>query len=200
MPLRNILKNYSSPAYYHVYNRGAGGQRIFMDSVDKRKFLSLFERSLSDEFLADNPEEDLHTFSVELVAYCLMGNHFHLLFYQQDDPLEISRLMKSVSTSYAMYFNKRHKRQGHLFQSIFRASWISSDSYLLHISRYIHLNPQTWRTFYWSSLRHFLGTAQCDWVHPERILTMSGDQYRQFMEDYEDRAAVLKALKNELAL
>jgi len=171
-----------------------------MDSADKRKFLSLFEQRLSDAYLADHPEEQLRHFDVEVVAYCLMGNHFHLLLYQDADPLEISRLMQSVSTSYAMYFNKRHKRQGHLFQSIFRASWISSDSYLLHISRYIHLNPQTWRTFYWSSLGHFLGTTQSDWVHPERVLTMTTDQYRQFMEDYEDRATVLKAIKDELAL
>ncbi len=196
MPSKNLIRNYDAPAFYHVYNRGAGKQKIFLDSADKQKFISLFERYL----LEQDEESPYPLYDAEVVAYCLMGNHYHLLLYQDADPMAVSGLMKSVATAYTMYFNRKYKQSGHLFQGPFRASRISSESYLAHISRYIHLNPQTYKTYHWSSLRYYIGTATSDLVHPERILDMTPTRYLEFLEDYTDRRALLKGIQDELAI
>ena len=198
MPSRNLIREYDAPAYYHVYNRGAGKQKIFLDSSDKRKFMSLFTRHLlpSD----DDEEDEYPKYDVEIVAFCLMGNHFHLLLYQETDPLAISGLMKSVATAYTMYFNRKYKSSGHLFQGPFRASRINNDTYLAHISRYIHLNPRTYRTYYWSSLKYYLGEGSSELVHPERVLDMTPRSYLRFLEDYADRHELLQTIQKELGL
>lgn len=193
MPSPNTVKKFDAPAYYHVYNRGAGRQTIFYDGTDRRKFMSVLERHLSHEL---KPNE-YTVYDVELVAYCLMGNHFHMLVYIPEEPSELTSFMRSVSTAYSMYFNKRHKSSGHLFQGIYKASRIDDDDYLAHISRYIHLNPRTYKTYYWSSLREYLNTRQTSWIHPERILDISPTKYSEFLEDYEDRGKVLKQVREE---
>ncbi len=196
MPSPNTVKQYDAPAYYHVYNRGAGGQVIFRDSADRRKFMAVLERHLSDA-LEDNTYE---VFDVELIAYCLMGNHFHLLLYIPYDPTQLTALMRSVATAYSMYFNKRHKSKGHLFQGIYKASRITTDSYLAHISRYIHLNPRTYKTYYWSSLKEYMGERATPWIHPERVCDMIPEKYGIFLEDYEDRNELLASTRKQLAL
>lgn len=198
MPSRNTVKQFSVPAYYHVYNRGAGGQKIFLDSADKRKFLTLLERHLSSADADDTAP--YNQYEAELVSYCLMGNHFHLLFFLPSDPQAITGLMRSVSTAYSMYFNGRHKSQGHLFQSIYKASHINDEAYLMHITRYIHLNPRTYRSYYWSSLAYFVGAKQSDWIHPERVLDISPKRYLAFLEDYGDRKKLLEEIKDQLAM
>jgi len=200
MPAKNSVKYYDVNAYYHVYNRGVGKQPIFIDAQDKRKFLSLLERHLDpDSQLVRSDGRQYDVYDLELVAYCLMSNHFHLLLYQSDDVEAITSLLRSVSTAYTMYFNFRYKRQGHLFQGIFKASRIQNESYLEHISRYIHLNPRTYLTYAWSSLPEFLQQRSTSWIHPERILDMTPEQYLVFLEDYEQKKEVLDIVKNELA-
>lgn len=195
MPSKHTVKHYDTSAFYHVYNRGAGGQKIFMDAADKRYFLDLFRRHLLD----DEAYDAYRKYDIEIVAYCLMGNHFHLLLWQGTDPTAITDLMRSVSTAYAMYINRRHKRQGHVFQSIFRASHITNEVYLVHISRYIHLNPERYRTYYWSSLKEYLGERHDKLIHPERVPDMTPVQYETFLEDWTDRRAALKELHSQLA-
>lgn len=195
MPSRNTIREYDAPAFYHIYNRGAGGQSVFRDTQDKRKFLSLFERYLVDDELFD----DYPTYPVELVAFCIMGNHFHLILYQDDDPTAMTNLMRSVSTAYSMYFNLKYKTHGHVFQSVFKASRITNESYLMHISRYIHLNPETYLTYKWSSLPCYIAKRSDPWVHPERILDMSPVQYLAFLEDYKDKRILLNEIRDELA-
>ncbi len=201
MPSRNTVKQFGAPAYYHVYNRGAGGRKIFQTDADKRKFLAILARHLDpDDTSARDDGVPYPKYDAELNAYCLMGNHFHLLLYQESDPEAISRLLRSVCTAYTMYFNKRYKQQGHLFQSIFKASHITNEPYLLHISRYIHLNPRTYRTYAWSSLGAYLDEWETGWLHPKRLMDMTPSQYLSFLEDYEDRKAVLEEVKKQLAL
>ncbi len=194
MPSKNTIREYDAPAYYHVYNRGAGGANIFKDSQDKRKFMSILERYL------DETNENYLTFDIELLAYCVMNNHYHLLLYQDSEPDEITKLMRSVSTAYSMYYNLRYKNKGHVFQSVFRASRITEEPYLLHISRYIHLNPRTYKTYYWSSLKYYLNTTPPNWIHPDRIVDMAPELYVNFLEDYKDRRLLLKEIKKQLAL
>ena len=186
------MREYDAPAYYHVYNRGADGKRIFYDSQDKYKFISLLIRYLIDD-------NDYPTYDIELVAYCVMGNHFHLLLYQENDTQAISGLLRSVSTAYSMYFNKKYKHHGHVFQSVFKASRISDNAYLAHISRYIHLNPETYLTYKWSSLTYYTGKKSDTWIHPERVLAMTPQKYLVFIEEYMDRRQVLKTVEDEVA-
>lgn len=194
-------RQFDSPAYYHIYNRGAGKQKIFLDTTDKKKFISLMARYLDPnvkEYRADGVEYE--KIDAEITAYCLMGNHFHVLAYQENDPHAIRDLINSVSIAYSMYFNKRHKRSGRLFEGPFRAVQITNETYLRHITRYIHMNPRTYLTYKWSSLPEYLNKRQTTWVKPERLLDMSPSQYLQFLQDYESQKASLEEIKNQLNL
>lgn len=112
---------------YHVICRGAGKQPLFEDDKDRRRFLTLLE-------------ESTRTASVEVIAWCLMGNHVHLLLHA---PLEtISQCMKRVCGGYAQQFNLRYIRSGHLFQERFKSEPIGDESYLLTVVKYIHFNPE----------------------------------------------------------
>ena len=200
MPIRNTAKEYDAPAYYHIYNRGAGNETIFLDDQDRFKFLSLLARHLDPNDTAKKTDgSEYDKYDIELLAYCMMGNHFHLLVYQESDPQAITQLMRSVATAYTMYFNRKYKRYGHLFQSIFKASRITDEAYFIHITRYIHMNPRSYLRYQWSSIGYYLGSEAPLWLHPERVNTMSPHQYREFLESYEGKREELELLKNELA-
>lgn len=199
MPSKNTVRFYDAPAYYHVYNRGANKQPIFKDDTDKEKFLSLLARHLDKTLqLRDSNGKEYEKYAADLVAYCLMDNHFHLLLFQQADTTAISRLLKSVSTAYSMYYNRRHRHQGTIFQGVFKASHINDESYLLHISRYIHMNPFSYMTYQWSSLAYFLDTPAPHWVKPGIVNDMTPAQYRNFMQSYETEQSE-PAFRNQLA-
>ncbi len=200
MPIRNTTKQYAAPAYYHIYNRGAGGAQIFLDDQDRGKFLSLFARHLDPSDSSKKTDGSQYDkYDIKLVAYCLMGNHFHLLVFQEVDPQAITQLMRSVATAYTMYFNRKYKRNGHLFQSIFKASHITSDAYVLHITRYIHMNPRNYLRYEWSSLPYYLGERAPIWLRPELVNDMTSYQYKEFLQSYEGKKAELDLLKTELA-
>jgi putative transposase len=189
MPSRNSIKQYAPNSYYHVYNRGVAKLPIFLDDHDKEYFLHLLKRHLdptdtsTDRFQTPYKKFD----DVKLLSYCLMHNHFHLLIYQIE-PMALADFMKSILTAYTMYFNKKYKRVGHLFQGRFKASLILDDAYLLHITRYIHLNPYKYRTYTWSSYGYYIGQKKSHWMHPELILSLFRDvkDYSAFVHDYED--------------
>ncbi len=201
MKVKNKHRQFDAPAFYHVFNRGVAKQPIFLDASDKYKFLSLIDRytcNSNDEQRGDGLP--YQTYDIQIAAYCLMGNHFHLFIYQEQDPYRISAFMKSLLTAYSMYFNLRYKRKGPVFEGMFQASHITNESYFQHISRYIHLNPRTYRTYKWSSLPEFLGKRETPWLHPDLVNDMSPRQYMEFLEDYEDRAKFLKRIKDELEI
>ena len=112
---------------YHIYNRGNRKGAIFLDTKDYQRFL----RKL---------KEYLDKYEIRLLCYCLMRNHFHLTIIQHQEEA-ITKFMLSLCTSYSKYFNIKHNLVGRLFQERFRAKLVESDEYLLHLSRYIHLNP-----------------------------------------------------------
>lgn len=200
MPIKNTTKIYAAPAYYHVYSRGVGDLPIFLDDQDKNKFLSLFARHLDPNDTARKTGGDEYPkYDIELVAYCLMGNHFHLLLFQENDPTAMTQLMRSVATAYTMYFNRRYKKHGHLFQSVFKASHIQEEAYLLHITRYIHMNPRSYLRYKWSSLSYYFGAEAPVWLKAGRVNEMSPAAYRQFLVEYEGKKAELELLKAQLA-
>jgi len=185
-----------------VYNRGVAKQAIFLDDDDYRTFLNLLKRYLDVEPHKDMKGREykwLHN-NIELLAYCLMPNHFHLLLYQIDEDA-MKQLMSGVATSYSTYFNKKYKRVGHLFQERYKASEITNDSYLQHISRYIHRNPKDYKHWAYSSLSKYHGTESAGWLRPSRILDLfdSMEQYTQFVDDYTDAKDSLDIIQHELA-
>lgn len=200
MPTKNVVKIFVPNAFYHVYNRGWNLGSIFIDDADYVYFEKLLARHLSSSPVEDANERQYKHFypEVHLVAYCLMGNHFHMLFYQYDESA-ITRLMKSLMTAYTAYFNARHKRRGSLFESRFKAVWIENDTQLMHITRYIHLNHAKYTTWRHSSYLDYLGTAR-DWIDTKPILELfsSTQKYEEFVADYEDIQRERDSIKREL--
>lgn len=203
MPSRNRAKTYASNTFYHVYNRGVNKDAIFLEDEDYSVFLNLLKRYLSSRQIKDargRPYDNLSK-QVELLAYCLMPNHFHLLLFQ-NDAHGITRLLRRVMNSYVGYFNKKYNRLGHLFQDVYKASDIDNEAYLWHISRYIHLNPmdidQDWQAYPYSSIGYYLGKQKASWIRPKRILDMHEEQrgnYLDFLKDYQDYQKTLNDIK-----
>ncbi len=206
MPKRNSIKVYGADQYYHIYNRGVAKQDIFREASDYYYFLSLFKRHLSPEQAVDSAGRKIVSYrdEVDLVAFCLMPNHFHLLCYLKQ-PDGIITLMRSVMTAYTMYFNKKYGRTGGLYEGVFLASRITNDAYLWHVTRYIHLNPmdlgRDYRSYPYSSLGYFAGTSHASWLAANRLVESSKDQteYLEFVADYETMHQDMKLLKNLLA-
>lgn len=203
MPSRNTLKEFAPESYYHVYNRGVEKRQIFLDVQDYTIFLGLLKKYLTGQ---NNNKNNRHKFTplkgkLELLAYCLMPSHFHLLFYQIDEDA-ITQLMRRVGTGYVMYFNNRYHRVGGLFQSRYKASLINKDSYLDHVSRYIHLNPEKYRQWPYSSLANYDGSKQTSWLDTTRILDLfhnDATEYLDFVTDYEYNKKEIDLLRWQLA-
>ncbi len=233
MPSRNIVKDYLENGYYHLYNRGANKQKIFWDEQDYAVFLSYLKEYLLskdeenlEKILANSEvswkEKDralkllrLNNFNDEitLLSHCLMPNHFHFLIKQKllDG---IDRFMSSLCTRYTMYFNKKHKHIGGLYQGVYKAVLIESDEQLLYTSGYIHRNPLgdklasqglTLQSLVSqpSSLPEYLGQRKTSWVHPEEILSFFSKKnpqldYLSFVQQTDDYSFIHKALLDQI--
>lgn len=179
MPSKNILKTFSPNSYYHVYNRGVEKKNILLDDADKSYFLSLFARHLdpnNEQRNVNNLIYPKYNDALELLSYCIMDNHYHLLLWQGDMTNSITGLMRSIGTAYTMYYNKKYERVGPLFQSRYKASRITSDEHLIHITRYIHLNPGDPLQYRFSSLRAYYEGANNRWLLPQRVLEIFGNE------------------------
>lgn len=137
----------SKSGFYHVMLRGNGKQILFEDNADRRKFISILIDKLAGR-------------SIEVIAWCLMNNHVHLLL--NDPELELSSLMHRVATGYAMYFNAKAGHVGSVFQNRFTSVAIKDEAQLLQVVRYIHLNPQkagicSAERYIWSSYSEYIG-------------------------------------------
>lgn len=136
--------------YYHLYNRGVDKRKIFLDKADHDRFVTLLYLCnsgipLHRSDLGKNAKEKIfatekETTLVDIGAYCLMPNHFHLIIREQSEG-GISLFMQKLSTAYVMYFNKRHARSGTLFEGRFKAQHVAQDEYLKYLFAYVHLNP-----------------------------------------------------------
>lgn len=202
MPSRNSVKIYGSDVHYHVYNRGVAGQPIFNDPDDYTIFLNLLKRHLDEKPAKDFSGRELVWLgkSLELEAYCLMPNHFHLLIYQIDN-LAMPTLMKALSGAYTRYFNKRYKRFGPIFQGVYKASPILNDTYLAHITRYIHMNPKDYFNYPYSSIGFYLERRTATWFKHSRALSdiHTKDSYAAFLSDYDEQKDLQAELKSYLA-
>jgi|SRR3989344_4294675 len=129
--------------YYHIYNRGVDKRSIFEDRKDLKRFFQSIKEFNTIEPIGSifentfNKEESSKKL-VEIICYCLNPNHFHLILGQFVEN-GISEFMKRLG-GYTWYFNNRYKRNGALFQGVFKSSHINSNEYLLHASAYVNLN------------------------------------------------------------
>lgn len=211
MPAKNVVKEYLPDSYYHLYNRGVEKRIIYQDEQDYKTFLSYLKLYLSppsklpdeisEEFRVIADKLRLNNFNTEikLISFCLMPNHFHLLV-QQKSIDSISKFMQSLATKYTMYFNKRYKRVGKLYQGPYKAVLVKSEAQLLHLSRYIHLNPVANQKLTpkqvhqkliqsYSSYKDYLKITNTHWLKPQEILqyfnsSKLSSSYKNFVESH----------------
>lgn len=122
---RSLRIEYSG-AFYHIIQRGNEKRAIYLFNADYQKFFYYLEQII-------------HQYNVRIHAFCLMKNHYHLVLETKEPNL--TKAMHTLNVSYAVYFNRRRNRSGHLFQGRYKAIVVQADNYLHHLSRYIHLNP-----------------------------------------------------------
>ena len=125
MPARTITFN--PGCYYHIYNRGVARQSIFVE--DENYF-----------YLLRHIKKCIYNFQLSMIAYCLMPNHYHFLV-RQDGEAKAGLLPQFVFNRYSKAFNTRYGRSGTLFEGRFKAKPVETESYFLHLCRYIHANP-----------------------------------------------------------
>ena len=149
--------NLSQDSIYHIFNRGTDKRAIFMNSSDYLRFINNLV-IFNDTEPATNTKQRLLDIQngthervplVDILAFCLMPNHFHLLLKQRGES-SITEFMRKLGCGYVNYFNLKHSRSGTLFQGRFKSVLIDNESQFLYIPFYIHLNPldmlyQDWR-------------------------------------------------------
>lgn len=221
MPYRKVV--FASNEIYHILNRGVAQAPIFLSSIDYRRFLQLFDfyryedphlsfshynrLSIEEKEKFMEKQKSKNLFLAEILAYCLMPNHFHFLLKQTGNK-GIPTMLANCQNGYAKYFNIKHKRVGPLFQSMFKAIRIENDEQFLHVSRYIHLNPSTsylveikdLASYPWSSYQHFINTnPNISLCKLEPVLSLGGgkEKYKKFVlsqADYQRKLNVIKHL------
>jgi len=196
-----------------VYNRGVEKREIFLEEIDYGVLLSYVKTYLLPKdthalmSVIANPiagwrQKDqaikalrLNNFSdsIELVAFCFMKNHYHMLIRQENEN-DMDQFMNSLWTRYTMYFNKKYKRVGPLFQDVYKAVLVKTEEQLMYLTRYIHRNPiakrqlrnsisqrDALRNYVHSSYLNYVGERKATWIHSERILAAWNlDQYVQY--------------------
>lgn len=213
MPQKNRIKIYVDDGYYHVYNRGVAKSTIFEDHEDYIAFLADLKFYLTPVpqnfkgptlkvttedrtyiyFPSQQPKN--HAGKIDLVAYCLMPNHFHLCI-RQTDKMTMTNFMRSLSTKYSMYFNKKYQRVGSLFQGVYKGVRITDEQQFLYLTKYIHRNPlklvgddpKKLSMYPYSSYPNYLGVIRQNWINTENVLTYFSqtnprNTYQSFVEE-----------------
>ncbi len=207
---------------YHVFNRGINKQPTFITLREyKRALLSInFYRVSSppirlSKFLQMDKDRQSQIVEVmaqaeklvQIICFCLMPNHFHFLLRQKKEN-GISKFIGNFQNSYTRYFNTRNKRDGSIFLDQFKAKRIETDEQLIHVSRYIHLNPYTGymvksfpglEKYPWSSFPTYLSGEE-SFVEPGLILESfkNVNEYKQFVFDQADYQRRLKEIEHLL--
>ncbi len=197
MPSRKVP--FVNGEFYHIFNRGNEKQFIFKCEVDRERFLHTLlyyqvegPKPKLSQFLKQ-PKEALNTSKklVQIVSFCLMNNHYHLLLTPSREG-SVTEFMSKVGNSYTKYFNTRYNRIGTLFQAEFKSVFIETNNQLLQVNRYIHLNPlvggliERLEDYPWSSYLEYLGQLFPSVCIQEPILGQfsSRREYEEFIKDH----------------
>lgn len=211
---------------YHVLNKGISLQLTFITKRDYQRALEVMRYYQNEkqplrysQFLSLSNErrtqilEDLvreKRYFVEIIAYCLMPNHFHFILKQLIEN-GISKFLSNFTNSYTRYFNTKNKRTGPLFQGKFKAVMIESDEQLLHLSRYIHLNPYSSHliknikdieVYPYSSFREYIEKDETNFCDKKLVLDNFKDasSYKEFVlnqADYQKKVDEIRHLVME---
>ena len=199
--------------YYHLFNRGSDKRNVFLKPQDFSRFKQTFyyyqfvgpkpklSKLSRNDFLSFKglPENKL----VEIICYCLMPNHCHFLVKQLKEN-GITVFMSQLFNSYTKYFNIKYQRVGALFQGVFKAVRIETDEQLIHVSRYIHLNPivsqitRNLDSYSWSSLHEYLGESEVCSTKEIQGFFPSKEGYKKFLEDQVDYGLTLERIKHQV--
>lgn len=198
--------------YYHIYNRGSEKRNIYTQPRDYTRFQKTLRYY---QFSGPKPKFSQFTKSnlfkpllneklIEIICYCLMPNHFHFLVRQLKEK-GISIFLSQLSNSYTKYFNVKYGRIGPLLQGAFKAVRIETDEQLVHVSRYIHLNPvvsglvKRPENYKWSSYLEYVKNKPffCS-VSEVSGLFRSPRKYQKFVEDQIDYGRSLELIKHHL--
>jgi REP element-mobilizing transposase RayT len=158
-------------------SRGTEGREIFLDDLDRRTFCRMLSESKK-------------THGFRIFAYCLMGNHFHLLIQVGDSPLYSG--MHQLLTRYSLYFNQRHDHMGHLFQSRYASPLCRQDTYLEILLQYIHLNPlraglvKDPTEWIWSGHRGLIGHTSDELLDLQHLAELRGESLVELRAAYLD--------------
>jgi putative transposase len=202
MPIKYTKKSFLSGGMYHIYNRGIDGRRIFGENQDFERYIEEMKKYLDDNKETDNTifkderpyrkrhkEEMKLIGGVEILVFCLMPDHLHLLL-RQNQTDAITKLMRRVNTGYVMYYNKKYKRHGPLFEGVYKAIPIKTAEDAVYISRMVHLNPVAASTrrfgpveavmgaspgeYLYSSCRNYLNREESKWINTSLLMTEFG--------------------------
>lgn len=207
-------------SYYHVYNRGIDRRHTF---TNKREYTRALELLTFYQYtnipirysrFIEAPEKLRQSYYgtmqnsgklVEVVAYCLMPNHFHLLIKQRKEK-GIASYVSNFINAYTKYFNTKYQRIGPLFQGVFKAVFVETDEQLIHLTRYIHLNPvssrmittETLPLFPWSSHPHYLKRTNSELIEKTTVSTILEmiPNYEKFIIDQIAYAQELEKIKH----
>ncbi len=221
MPRRSTV--IATNEIYHVYNRSIAKEQIFKDRICLRRSLEILEyyrlpqrlslskfkqlsKELREQFFIDLERKSP---LVEIYAFALMPNHFHLLVKQLKEN-GINKFVSNFQNSYAKYYNLKNNRDGSLFKNQFKVKWIESDEQFLHTSRYIHLNPvksflisfEQLELYPWTSYPSYMTNNTRFFIQTDFILGMfsSRDKYKKFIEnqaDYQEKMSLIEHIMIE---
>jgi len=219
MPIRQLpLVN---EEIYHILNRGVARAHIFKNRYDYKRFISgiklyQFQNppincSRFVNLTESEKEKNLKnlTKQIEILSYCLMPNHFHLILKQKEEN-GIAEFMRHVADSYGKYFNEKHKRKGPLFEGRFRAVRVENEEQFLHLNRYIHLNPHSaflvkkiedLFDYPHSSLKEYLELDNSNLCQKELVMEAFGnsiEKYKNFIIDQANYQQHLQIIKHQI--
>lgn len=211
---------FANGEYYHVFNRGVEkrvtftSKREYIRAIDTLKYYRYHNLPIKySKYVALEAKKrasfliNLNSFKlqVEIIAYCLMPNHFHFLLKQKEEG-GIASFVSKFTNSYTKYFNTKHERVGPLFQGVFKAVRIEDDEQLIHTSRYIHLNPvvgflvtpEDLTNYAWSSFSEYMISTEGGFINTEEILTFfkGNNEYKKFVLDQVDYSRELKKIEH----
>lgn len=205
--------------YYHIINRSIAKYIVFNDAQDYSRIIELIDLCRYSDFLykysifLELTDQYQNQFIsrlkitslklVDIIAYCIMPTHIHLILKQNVDG-GISKYMAKVFNSYTRYFNIRHQRKGPLWEGRFKNILVKDDEQMLHLTRYIHLNPtsaglvkkpEDWQfSSYYEYINDIKGSTICDF---KTIIDMKPKQYKNFVHDridYQKKLFLIKKL------
>lgn len=207
--------------YYHIFNRGINKQPIFLGRRDYKRALDLLKyysftaqklrfskflllsRNERANFSAKLPDNSK---LVDCISYCFMPNHFHFLLHQRIEN-GISKFMSIYQNSYTRFFNTKYKKIGPILQGQFKAVRVEDDNQLLHLSRYIHLNPYSsfvikeisqLENYLWSSYPEYINVSRENVCKKEIILSQfsNENEYKTYVFNHADYQRKLEEIKH----